>query len=139
MLPTPSLLFQWVCFLVVRPVTAQCISQGQDGSERVLPDVVKHPAWTNLEFWEGVLVESLAVAQAEANETEKKSLRKQFIDADNSEANAQRELEERVAYGQMCWLLQQMTLFGVSAEACRVCRPVKHCYCAGHFPRMLVL
>eukprot|EP01052_Picozoa_sp_SAG31_P015812 SAG31_NODE_1026_length_10277_cov_105.479466_7_plen_232_part_00 len=64
-------------------------------------------------------MESLAVAQAEANEAEKKSLRKQFIDAENTEANAQRDLEERVAYGQTCWVLQQMITFGVSPQSCR--------------------
>jgi hypothetical protein len=40
------------------------------------------------------------------------------MDMDNSEADVQNALEQRVAYGQICWVLQQMAVFDIPFKTC---------------------
>eukprot|EP01050_Picozoa_sp_SAG11_P020408 SAG11_NODE_3433_length_2450_cov_1.809017_2_plen_309_part_00 len=105
------------CFLGALQFTLHFLTVGR--RREPLPSLAQHPCWASTQLWQGVLVESLKVAQAEAKAEEAKSLKKRFMDVDGAEKDEQRALEERVAYGQLCWVLQQMVLFGKSYGECR--------------------
>ena len=74
--------------------------------------------WRSARLWDGLLQESMLVAQAAVNLTEGFS-RRRYQDMDEGERTRMASAERRVAYGQLSWVVQGMTSFNQSFDDCR--------------------